>query len=148
MHGKGCQRGRRSAIAIFVVQASRPIWTSNIWVPLHIMVHDSGLPVQLKPWHCQNQLHRQHSNRPAHHGGGCKRGVPTCMELGGKSCLIVFDDVNIDNAVEWATVSTLALDILESNVYLKGPGLSTAHEVLISVPYHRQIACRIPQGLL
>ena len=31
-----------------------------------------------------------------------KNGVATCMELGGKSCLIVFDDADIDDAVEWA----------------------------------------------
>ncbi len=36
-----------------------------------------------------------------------KRGIPTCMELGGKSCLIVFDDANVDDAVEWAMVSML-----------------------------------------
>ena len=36
-----------------------------------------------------------------------KRGIPTCMELGGKSCLIVFDDANIDDAVEWAMVRGL-----------------------------------------
>ena len=45
-----------------------------------------------------------------------KRGVPTCMELGGKSCLIVFDDVNIENAVEWAMVNTLALVMLQSDL--------------------------------
>ncbi|BDA42516.1 betaine aldehyde dehydrogenase 2 [Coccomyxa sp. Obi] len=31
-----------------------------------------------------------------------KNGVPTCMELGGKSCLIVFNDADIEDAVEWA----------------------------------------------
>ena len=31
-----------------------------------------------------------------------KNGVQTCMELGGKSCLIVFNDANIEDAVEWA----------------------------------------------
>ena len=36
-----------------------------------------------------------------------KRGIPTCMELGGKSCLIVFDDANVDDAVEWAMVRSL-----------------------------------------
>lgn len=36
-----------------------------------------------------------------------KRGIPTCMELGGKSCLIVFDDADVDDAVEWAMVRTL-----------------------------------------
>ncbi len=30
---------------------------------------------------------------------------PATMELGGKSALIVFDDVDIDKAVEWAMVS-------------------------------------------
>lgn len=38
-------------------------------------------------------------------GEAAKRGIPTCMELGGKSCLIVFDDAKIDDAVEWAMVS-------------------------------------------
>ena len=33
-----------------------------------------------------------------------KNGIPTCMELGGKSCLIVFEDANIEEAVEWAMV--------------------------------------------
>ena len=56
-----------------------------------------------------------------------KRGVPTCMELGGKSCLIVFDDVNIDNAVEWAMVSTLALVMLQSKAYSR---LSALYKVL------------------
>ena len=37
-------------------------------------------------------------------GEAAKRGIPTCMELGGKSCLIVFDDAKIDDAVEWAMV--------------------------------------------
>ncbi len=36
-----------------------------------------------------------------------KQGIPTCMELGGKSCLIVFDDANVDDAVEWAMVRDL-----------------------------------------
>ena len=36
-----------------------------------------------------------------------KKGIPTCMELGGKSCLIVFDDADVDDAVEWAMVRTL-----------------------------------------
>ncbi|EIE20955.1 betaine aldehyde dehydrogenase [Coccomyxa subellipsoidea C-169] len=31
-----------------------------------------------------------------------KNGVQTCMELGGKSCLIVFSDADVDDAVEWA----------------------------------------------
>lgn len=31
-----------------------------------------------------------------------KHGAATCMELGGKSCLIVFDDADIEDAVEWA----------------------------------------------
>ena len=51
-----------------------------------------------------------------------KRGIPTCMELGGKSCLIVFDDANVDDAVEWAMVSLLPhsyfLDCLPSPVLL------------------------------
>ncbi len=37
-----------------------------------------------------------------------KQGIPTCMELGGKSCLIVFDDANVDDAVEWAMVRDAA----------------------------------------
>ena len=72
-----------------------------------------------------------------------KRGVATCMELGGKSCLIVFDDVNIDNAVEWAMVSTLAFVMLQLSVCLKCSGLSAAHKVLISLPHRGQIACRM-----
>ena len=33
-----------------------------------------------------------------------KNGKGTCMELGGKSALIVFEDANIEHAVEWAMV--------------------------------------------
>ena len=29
---------------------------------------------------------------------------PCCLELGGKSALVVFDDADIDKAVEWAMV--------------------------------------------
>ena len=36
-----------------------------------------------------------------------KKGIPTCMELGGKSCLIVFEDADVEDAVEWAMVRRL-----------------------------------------
>lgn len=29
---------------------------------------------------------------------------PTTMELGGKSCLVVFDDADVEHAVEWVMV--------------------------------------------
>ncbi len=32
---------------------------------------------------------------------------PATMELGGKSALIVFDDADVDKAVEWAMVRAL-----------------------------------------
>lgn len=32
-------------------------------------------------------------------------GVPTTMELGGKSALLVFDDADVEKAVEWCMVS-------------------------------------------
>ncbi len=31
-------------------------------------------------------------------------GVPTTMELGGKSALLVFDDADVEKAVEWCMV--------------------------------------------
>ena len=34
-------------------------------------------------------------------------GVPTTMELGGKSALLVFDDADVEKAVEWCMVSAL-----------------------------------------
>ena len=35
-------------------------------------------------------------------------GVATTMELGGKSALLVFDDADVENAVEWCMVSCCA----------------------------------------
>lgn len=35
-------------------------------------------------------------------------GVSTTMELGGKSALLVFDDADVENAVEWCMVRTVA----------------------------------------
>ena len=32
-------------------------------------------------------------------------GIPTTMELGGKSALLVFDDADVEKAVEWCMVS-------------------------------------------
>ncbi len=46
-----------------------------------------------------------------------KKGIPTCMELGGKSCLIVFDDANVDDAVEWAMVRSLLLAAFEGTLH-------------------------------
>lgn len=43
---------------------------------------------------------------------------PTTMELGGKSALIVFDDVDIEKSVEWALVS--ASDVCESESRCRG----------------------------
>ena len=34
-------------------------------------------------------------------------GIPTTMELGGKSALLVFDDADVEKAVEWCMVSML-----------------------------------------
>ena len=31
-------------------------------------------------------------------------GIPTTMELGGKSALLVFDDADVEKAVEWCMV--------------------------------------------
>ena len=38
-----------------------------------------------------------------------KNGKGTCMELGGKSAMIVFEDANIEHAVEWAMVRMHAI---------------------------------------
>lgn len=34
-------------------------------------------------------------------------GIPTTMELGGKSALLVFDDADVEKAVEWCMVRSL-----------------------------------------
>ena len=39
-------------------------------------------------------------------------GVPTTMELGGKSALLVFDDADVEKAVEWCMVSLLPACLL------------------------------------
>ena len=39
-------------------------------------------------------------------------GIPTTMELGGKSALLVFDDADVEKAVEWCMVSLSAAMIM------------------------------------
>lgn len=56
-------------------------------------------------------------------------GKPTCMELGGKSALIVFEDASIESAVEWAMVRSwqceLGMQACICLMYVAAPDWST-----------------------
>ena len=79
-------------------------------------------------------VHRQHRRRCAGHEDGRRHDQGVGLELGGKSSIIVFDDADLDHAVELVTGGGL---------FNAGQMCSATSRVLVAAPLADDLIARL-----